>query len=160
MVRWRLSVSTGVATLVGYSLLFPRHNPITESAGQMSTPQRDDEAGCCGYGVCINRRYCLKGVDSCRTSHGENPAMTNIGRKIWGSGSNQLQEPHAGVTPVQNLLPRVSDTSCSYMGPSLIRVPWKDIRVRLHFRRAGTPRAFETQRPRKNYSRKPTTYPA
>lgn len=99
----------------------------------MSTPHSDDKAGYSGHCSCINRRYCSKRVDSGVARCGEKPAMTNIGQKIWGGGSNQLQEPQRGVTPVQNLLPRASDTSCPYMDRLLISMVPKDIRVQLGF---------------------------
>ena len=69
--------------------------------------------------MCINRRYCLKCVDSGVASCGESPARVGK-RRHWmeklGQWIQWLQEPQRSVTPVQKLSPRVSDTSSLIYG--------------------------------------------
>jgi hypothetical protein len=60
----------------------------------MSTPPGEDKAGYSGHRVCINRRYCLKCVDSGVASCGESPAMTKT-TGHWVENLGQWIQPAA-----------------------------------------------------------------
>lgn len=96
----------------------------------MSTPQRVDKDGYTGHRVCINRRYCLICLGSAIPSCGESPAKEALDGNFGAVDPTSCKSRNGALhrCKIFRLGSPIRHPSC--MGRLLIRMAWKDIRVR------------------------------